>query len=53
MSFVLDTSVTLTWCFEDQQTPYTLDVLKALKTEQALVPPIWRLEVINGLLGAE
>jgi predicted nucleic acid-binding protein len=53
MSFVLDASVTLTWCFEDQKTEYGQAVLEALGNEQAFVPPIWQLEIINALLGAE
>jgi predicted nucleic acid-binding protein len=53
MSFVLDASVTLTWCFEDQQTSYTQAVLASLQTNQIFVPPIWQLEIVNGLLGAE
>lgn len=53
MSFVLDASVTLTWCFEDQQTSYTQAVLTALGRNQVFVPPIWQLEIVNGLLGAE
>lgn len=53
MSFVLDASVTLTWCFEDQKTEYSQAVLTALNTQQAFVPPIWQLEIINALLGAE
>jgi predicted nucleic acid-binding protein len=53
MAFVLAASVTLTWCFEDQKTTYTRAVLEALNTHQAFVPPIWQLEIINALLGAE
>lgn len=50
---VLDCSVTMAWCFEDQETPYTDDVLEALVTGRALVPQIWSLEVTNVLLLAE
>lgn len=53
MSFVLDASVTLTWCFEDQKTEYSRAVLTALNNEQVFAPPIWQLEIINALLGAE
>ena len=36
---VIDASVTLSWCFPDEQTPMSLNVLDRLKSgEQALVP---------------
>ncbi len=53
MDFVLDCSVAMGWCFEDQATPYTNGVLESLASCQALVPSIWTLEVANGLPGAE
>lgn len=53
MAFVLDTSVTMAWCFEDETTPYTETILERLQVEKALVPGIWPLEVINVLLVAE
>ena len=53
MPFVLDASVTLTWCFEDQSSDYSKAVLAALQTDTAYVPVIWELEVLNALLGAE
>ncbi len=53
MSFALDASVTLTWCFEDQSSDYSKAVLAALQTDTAYVPVIWELEVLNALLGAE
>ena len=47
---VIDASVTLSWCFPDEQTPMSLDVLDRLKSgEQALVPAFWSLEVLNTL----
>ncbi len=52
-TFVLDTSVTMAWCFEDEVTPYTEAVLDRLETTTALVPPIWQLEVANVLLVSE
>ncbi|HEV2494245.1 MAG TPA: type II toxin-antitoxin system VapC family toxin [Terriglobia bacterium] len=52
--FVVDASVALCWCFEDQKTPYTEAVFECLaEGEQALVPAVWPLEVINALLVAE
>jgi predicted nucleic acid-binding protein len=53
MPFVLDASVTLTWCFEDQSNDYSKAVLASLQTGHAYVPMIWELEVLNSLLGSE
>jgi len=51
---VIDASVTLSWCFPDEQTPMSLNVLDRLKSgEQALVPAFWPLEVLNTLLLGE
>lgn len=52
-SFVLDTSVTMSWFFEDEATPTSMEVLDALRNSQALVPSLWPLEVANVLLVAE
>ena len=52
--FVLDASVTMSWCFEDQQTDFSEAVLAAIKQEAAPVaPPIWMYEVINVLSAAQ
>ena len=53
MPFVLDTSVTLAWSFRDEQSAYSYRVLRRLDDDSALVPPVWLLEVANGLLMAE
>ena len=53
MSFVLDASVTLAWCFHDETTPVTTFLLEQLETESAYVPELWALEVGNILLAAE
>ena len=50
---VLDTSVTLSWCFQDETNPYADKVLDAIAPAGALVPPIWPLEVVNVLVQAE
>jgi predicted nucleic acid-binding protein len=52
VSFVLDSSVTLSWYFEDQSTPATLALLDRVTEQGAIVPPLWRLEVFNGLQSA-
>lgn len=53
MSFVLDASVTLAWCFSDESTPKVISLLKSLETESAHVPQLWPLEVGNILVAAE
>ena len=51
---VLDASVTLSWCFPDEQSPVALNVLDRLNAgEQALVPAFWSVEVLNSLLIGE
>ena len=53
MSFVLDDSVALTWCFEDERTPATTALLVQIGESGALAPGLWPLEALNGLLVAE
>ncbi len=51
--FVLDNSVTMSWCFPDENDSYAQDVLKALPSTAAAVPALWPLEVANILLVGE
>lgn len=51
--FVLDCSVTMAWCFEDETSSYSEAVLDRLTKKKAFVPIIWSLEVSNTLLVAE
>ena len=51
--FVVDNSVVISWCFEDEGSSYTEAVLESLEAAEALVPAIWPLEVGNVLLVAE
>jgi predicted nucleic acid-binding protein len=51
--FVVDNSVVMTWCFEDEASTYSDGVLDQLRETQAFVPAIWPLEVANVLLIAE
>lgn len=52
--FVLDTSVTVSWCFPDEHTPFTQAILESLTPDfQAVVPVLWPLEVGNLLLVGE
>lgn len=49
MTFVLDASVTLSWCFADEATPRSLEIRSQLTSERAIVPPLWSYEVANAL----
>ena len=51
--FVLDCSVTLAWCLPDEEDHYAGRVLNLLIEQQAIVPPLWHLEVMNVLLIAQ
>jgi predicted nucleic acid-binding protein len=51
--FVLDCSITMCWCFEDESQQIADTVLNQLQQDQALVPAIWLLEVANVLLISE
>jgi len=48
---VPDSSITLTWCFEDEATAWSDSVLAQLKAgDEAIVPAHWPAEVANALL---
>ncbi len=51
--FVIDNSVVMAWCFQDQTSKYTEAVLNRLELSEAYAPAIWPLEVGNVLLVAE
>jgi len=51
--FVVDNSVVMSWCFEDENNVYGEAVLESLSAGEAYVPAIWPLEVGNVLLAAE
>ncbi len=51
--FILDCSITMAWCFEDESNPYTDSILENLNKSTAVVPSIWPLEVANVLLLAK
>ena len=53
MTFVLDASITLAWCFVDESSEMADRVLAQLEGEEAIAPAIWPLEVANGLRTAE
>lgn len=51
--FILDCSVAMAWCFEDEADGYADAVLDGLVEGTAVVPSHWRLEVANVLLVAQ
>jgi len=56
MKFVLDNSVTMRWFFGDgkpSELAYAAKVLDQLKTDDAIVPVTWALEVANVIARAE
>jgi predicted nucleic acid-binding protein len=53
ISLVLDASVTLCWCFEEEATLATDQLLERLQDESAAVTMFWHLEVANVLVLAE
>lgn len=52
MSFIVDASLTMTWCFEDEATPATNELLDAAARSGAVAPPLWRIEVANAFQSA-
>jgi predicted nucleic acid-binding protein len=53
VSFVVDNSVALAWCFEDEHTRPIMDLLDRVAESGAVAPSLWPLEALNGLLMAE
>lgn len=53
MSLVLDSSVALTWAFEDEASPVTEAPFDQASRTGAVVPDLWHIEVSNVLVGAE
>ncbi len=51
--FVVDNSIVMAWCFEDERNEYADSILEYLEAGEAFVPAIWPLEVGNVLLVAE
>ncbi len=47
MTIVLDPSLTLAWFFEDERTEAADAVLDQVVEDSAMVPPLWRIEVLN------
>jgi predicted nucleic acid-binding protein len=53
VTFVIDNSVALSWCFEDERTPQTTALLDRVTRTGAVAPLLWPLEALNALLMAE
>jgi predicted nucleic acid-binding protein len=51
--FVLDASIALAWCFDDEATEATTALRHRVRDEGACAPALWPLEVVNVLLHAE
>ena len=52
--FVMDVSITMAWCFEDEKAAYTESLLDAVAAGTiAIVPTIWAYEVLNVLVVAQ
>jgi predicted nucleic acid-binding protein len=47
--FVVDASITLAWCFDDEATSASEAILERLVLEGGIAPAHWPLEVANGL----
>jgi predicted nucleic acid-binding protein len=52
-AFVLDASIAVAWCFEDEADPEVDALLDGRKARGAVVPALWPLEVANVLVQAE
>ena len=51
---VIDASVTLSWCFPDEQTASSMEVLDQLQSGgRPIIPAFWAVEVLNSLLVGE
>jgi predicted nucleic acid-binding protein len=52
MSLVVDASMTVAWLFSNERSETPQTVLRRVATEGALVPSLWRLEIVNVLRNA-
>jgi predicted nucleic acid-binding protein len=50
---VIDSSIALSWCFEDEASPETDRLFERVRDDGAIVPGLWHLELGNVLLQAE
>ena len=52
-AFVLDSSIALCWCFDNEATEGTRQLLEYLQADTAAVPNLWHIEIANVLTLAE
>jgi predicted nucleic acid-binding protein len=52
-ALVVDASVALSWCFDDEASSKTDELLERVQNAGAIVPSLWHLELGNILLLAE
>ncbi len=52
-AIVIDSSVALSWCFEDETSPEMDAIYERVRDDGGIVPGLWHLEVGNVLLQAE
>ena len=50
---IVDASATAAWIFDDENSPYADAVFNLVKTNGALVPRFWHIEMRNVLLSGE
>ena len=50
---IVDASATAAWIFDDENSPYADAVFDLVKTDGALVPQFWHIEMRNVLLSGE
>ena len=50
---VIDSSIALTWCFDDEASAQTDELFERVRDDGAMVPGLWHLELSNVLLQAE
>jgi len=53
VSLVLDSSVALAYCFDEEMTPQIFAIFDRVIEEGIVVPSLWRYEVANVLALAE
>jgi predicted nucleic acid-binding protein len=52
-NFVIDASIALAWCFDDEASPASRALLDRMEGDSAEVPSLWHLELANALAVAE
>lgn len=53
MTVIIDSSMALSWCFEDERDAEALASLQHVAESGALAPTLWPIEIANGLLMAQ